>query len=414
MKKILAIGSLVFLTTVASAEELTWDVCVAEASRGNADLSVARSNLDAARFQKRAAFSPFLPQVAGELAISRGNTGANGVTQNDYSIGATGRQNLFSGFQDRAKFDQAAGNEELLGASYDLARAKASSDLKSAFAGLRYAQDSIVLTDQIAKRREGNLSLVELRFEGGRENKGSYFLSKAALHQSRFESLQAKNAVEVTRQQLARILGRNEADELAASGTVPLTEPGEPPVFGRLVPLTPAHRQVEAQEKISQAALALARSQFYPSLDASGSYGKGGSEWFPDTTRWSLGLTLSVPLFSGGKDYYTAKAASASLAAAFSNRENIDRQVLTSLKQAYTAYVEAAEKVKVDQEFLDASTVRAEIARHKYNNGLLSFEDWDIIENDLIARQKAFLQTRRDRVSAEAAWEQAQGKGVIR
>jgi len=30
----------------------------------------------------------------------------------------------------------------------------------------------------------------------------------------------------------------------------------------------------------------------------------------------------------------------------------------------------------------------------------MSFEDWDIIENDLINRQKAVLQSRRDRVTA--------------
>ncbi|MGZ3696004.1 MAG: TolC family protein, partial [Bdellovibrionota bacterium] len=67
----------------------------------------------------------------------------------------------------------------------------------------------------------------------------------------------------------------------------------------------------------------------------------------------------------------------------------------------------------VDQGFRDAATVRAEIARTKYNNGLQTFEDWDTIENDLITRQKAYLQSKRARVTAEAAWEQAQGIGVL-
>ena len=43
----------------------------------------------------------------------------------------------------------------------------------------------------------------------------------------------------------------------------------------------------------------------------------------------------------------------------------------------------------------------------------LNHLDWDIIENDLINRQKAYLQTKRDRISAEASWEQTQGKGVF-
>ena len=37
-----------------------------------------------------------------------------------------------------------------------------------------------------------------------------------------------------------------------------------------------------------------------------------------------------------------------------------------------------------------------------------------LIENDLINREKSLLQTKRDRVFAEAAWELVQGKGAIR
>jgi hypothetical protein len=48
------------------------------------------------------------------------------------------------------------------------------------------------------------------------------------------------------------------------------------------------------------------------------------------------------------------------------------------------AFVEAVEKTKVDNSFWEAASTRARIARQKYNNGLLTFEDWDVIENDLI------------------------------
>jgi outer membrane protein len=83
------------------------------------------------------------------------------------------------------------------------------------------------------------------------------------------------------------------------------------------------------------------------------------------------------------------------------------------LKQAYANYVQAVEQLNVNQAFVDAAQMRAEIARSQYNNGLIAFSDWNLIENDLIQRQKSYVQSQRDRVVAEAAWEQAQGKGVI-
>jgi outer membrane protein TolC len=171
--------------------------------------------------------------------------------------------------------------------------------------------------------------------------------------------------------------------------------------------------QARAQERSAVADVTLARSGFYPSVDVSGSVGREGEDWTPDRDRRTVGLNLSVPLFSGGRDYYTTKSAAASLEAVSSNRDNLERQLLVRLKQAWAGYVESEEKLKVDRAFLEAATLRAEIARSRYNNGLMSFEDWDRIENDLIQRQKTVLQSQRDRVTAEAAWEQAQGKGVI-
>ena len=119
------------------------------------------------------------------------------------------------------------------------------------------------------------------------------------------------------------------------------------------------------------------------------------------------------PLFNGGKDYHGTRSASAAWQAAELNRFNINRDLLVRLQTTYSAFVEAVTKLRVDESFVKAATLRAEIARKRYNNGLMNFEDWDIVETDLINRRRSYLQSKRDRVIAEAAWEQAQGKGVL-
>ena len=141
--------------------------------------------------------------------------------------------------------------------------------------------------------------------------------------------------------------------------------------------------------------------------------GSRARPFFPDTTNTqSVGLSLSIPLFTGGKNYYGFQSTSALASAADLQRENVLREQRRKLEAAWASYLEANLKLKADESFQKASVVRAEIARTRYNNGLLSFEDWDVIENDLIIRQRTILNTKRDRVSAEAAWEQAQGTGV--
>ncbi len=402
-----------FPAATAAAELLSWEDCLAEASRNNAELRSAQATLESTRALERAAYSGFWPQLSAGISHTDISGNAVSTINPSYNASVIATQNLFAGFQDSAKVEQAGGNRAAAEAALDSTRARLSLDLKNAYAGLRYAQENVSLTARIVQRLEENLRLVELRYESGRENRGSFLLTSASLAQARFENLQARQAIQAARTQLARVLGRRESAELEASGKVPLNEPGPEPQFADLVHLTPDYRATEAQEKVASADLRLARAGFYPSVNLTGSIGREGGDWFPEDERRTIIASVSVPLFNGGRDYYATRGASASLEATRFNKDNVERQVLVRLRQTYNAYVESAEKLKVDQAFLDAASTRAEIARSKYNNGLMSFEDWDRIETDLVQRAKALLASQRERVAAEAAWEQTQGKGVI-
>jgi outer membrane protein TolC len=391
---------------------LVWEASVEEAAAGNPELRAARANVTAAGHTASAAHSGNLPQLSAGAGYSDSSGSATSAGTN-YSTSLSLSQNLFSGFQDSARIEQGEANLTQAEASLVSAKAKLSQELKSAFAGLQFAQDNVTLTGKIVQRLEENLRLVELRFEGGRENKGSFLLTRATLAQARYENLQAQQALASAQAQFARVLGRAEPEGLQVIGSVPVTAPGTTPDFRQLVQQTPDLLQARAQERSALADVTLARAGFYPSVDLSGSVGREGEDWTPDRDRRTVGLNLSIPLFSGGRDYYTTKSAAATLEAVSSNKDNVERQLLVRLKQAHASYVESVEKLKVDQAFLEAAITRSEIARSRYNNGLMSFEDWDRIENDLIQRQKTVLQSQRDRVTAEAAWEQAQGKGVI-
>lgn len=408
----LFLGLMPLVSAAPLPTALNWEASIAEASAANPELRAARATLTAAGHSANAAHSGNLPQLSAGAAYSD-SSGSASAGGDNYSTSLSLSQNLFSGFQDRARIGRAQANVSQGEASLAVVKARLSQELKSAFAGLQFAQDNVVLTEKIVQRLQENLRLVELRYEGGRENKGSFLLTQATLAQARYENLQARQALASSQAQLARMLGRREPEGLQVIGGVPRTSPEPAPDFPRLVQQVPELLQARAQERTAEADVSLARAGFYPSVDVTGSVGRSGQEWMPDGDRRAVGLNLTIPLYSGGRDYYTTKSAAASLEAASSNRDNLERQLLVRLKQAHAAYVESEEKLKVDKAFLDAAITRAEIARSRYNNGLMSFEDWDRIENDLIQRQKSFLQSQLDRVVAEANWEQAQGTGVI-
>ena len=402
-----------FSGSASAAEALTWQSCVELTARQNPEVRSARETYSAAVEQVGVARSSFLPQADGSLTYANGESNNNAATHT-YNASIAVSQNLFNGLIDKARLEQARYASESAQESLISARSKVSYDLRAAFEGMSNAKDYRQLTGDIIDRRASNLKLVSLRFDSGRENKGSVMLSQAYLEQARYDDLQARNNLVSARTQLARTLGRDDDDAVDVQGHVPTNEPpASAPDYRALVQATPDFKRALANEASSEAGVTVARGGFFPTLGLSGTAGKQGESWFPDTQRWTLGVTLGIPLFSGGSSYYATRSARENYRASASTRENSGRQLQSDLTVAFNSYVEAVAKLKVDDSFQKAAEVRANIARNKYNNGLLSFDDWDIIENDLINRQKSYLQSRLARVVAEAAWERAQGKGVI-
>ncbi len=432
------LANLANLTSASGAQAaeiptLSWKESVQRAAEQNGELRSAMAAREATHNQEGVARSGFLPSLTASMGITESSGGGGGTVvgagssgggaslvvtgssngSTTYSATLSGSQNLFNGLQDYGKVKQAKANTRAQDANVAAVKAKVSNDLKSSFEGVVYANESVKLTEEIIHRRADNLRLVELSFESGRENKGSELLSRANLEQAKYDDLQAHNARGVAKAQLARVLGFDNPEDFEIRDSVPIQEPVPVTDFKELALSTPDHLQAKAQEESANDAITVARSGFFPALNLTGTAGKQGTQFFPQTDRWSAGLTLSLPFFSGGRDFYGTRGATETWIASSNTLYNTDRQVLAKLKLAYSAYVEAVAKLKVDRGFRDATMLRAEIARSKYNNGLLSFEDWDIIENDLITRQKTYLISQRDRVTAEAAWEQAQGKGAV-
>ena len=130
---------------------LDWQSCVQEAAANNSGLRTARANLNAAAYSAKGAYSGYLPQLSAGASYDdiSGNIVNTNASQATYNTSVSLTQNLFAGYQDQAKVAQGAANREAATASLAVTKAQLSQDLKDAFIGLKYAQDNVLLTEQI-------------------------------------------------------------------------------------------------------------------------------------------------------------------------------------------------------------------------------------------------------------------------
>jgi outer membrane protein TolC len=399
---------------------LTWDVCAKEALAHNPDLQEAAANLRSAKYSKTGSISAFLPSLSASASASRsGDEGSLSAIMKDkdanvsYGMGLNASINLFNGFKDKASFDAASLKQQQYEVKYRQARSQLSYTLRNAFTNLLYTQQQVTLLQEIAARQKENVRMVELRYESGHENKGSLLNNQAASAQADFEVTQAKRSLRVAQRTLDRALGRTELDTPVVSGTFDVSSIETAPDFKLLSHSTFSYLLADLQVRSAQTNVVSARGAFLPSLSANGSMSRSGSDWVPNQHSWEAGLALSYPLFEGGQRIEALKAADADRDSSKAALTATEQDAALSLESTYWDLRNASESTVVQKKYLEAVKTQEEVASAQYANGLLSYQDWDTVENNLTTRQKSNLQSLRDAKTAEAAWQLALGKDEL-
>jgi outer membrane protein len=395
----------------AQANRLDFSTCLKAVSTSNPELLSSEANLRSQEELVAGSYSAFFPSVNASIGMIRNDPKTNPDPRYPGSLSVS--YNLFSGLRDRAKVRTAKANLEIARANLDSVRAKVSFQLRQAFAQALYATENVSLTRAIRERRAQNERLVRAQYESGRENEGSYLFSKGLLEQAEYDERVARDQAVIAAQNLSHVLGFDSVT-VEAEGDVPVSTPPERANVEELLVLTPVHRIQNAKIELADAAFESARSGFSPSLDLTGSTGFSGPEpTFSQNRNSTFGLTLTLPLFSGLSTFRDLRSAGELQDSADRTRASVDFETLSNLRQALYSFQQSIQKLKVDTNLKNAATIRATIARKRYNHGLLMFEQWDIIETDLINRQKNALASKRDRIIAEGNYRQIQGLGDL-
>ncbi|MCX5656751.1 MAG: TolC family protein, partial [Candidatus Omnitrophica bacterium] len=338
-------------------------------------------------------------------------TEKNNNTSETYSYGLTGTQLLFDGL--KTSEDVKAASEDIKAAQYNyrytssLVRLR----LRTAFINLLKAQELLGITEEIREIRMYNLELISLLYNSGIEHKGALLTAEANLAQADLEITQNKRALEVAQRELLKEMGRSQSSSLKAEGNFDISESAkEKPDFEILIGNNPSLGKLIAQRSAASYGIKSAQADFFPQLSAEAGANKNGSTWLPQDEQWNAGLSLTFPIFEGGLKIYEVNRAKALFNQAQANERSAKDSIILTLEQSWAALQDAVDGIGIQEKFLAAAQERAKIAQAQYSLGLIQFDNWTIIEDDLVRAKKAFLNARTSALLAEASWIQAKGE----
>lgn len=411
---ILSIGVLI-------AKPLTWEECVHLAKQNNKELAIAREKLQELTIQKNIAAAGAELQVNSGISVRESGSAESGSKpgmfnsenrNNSQSLSLSAKKLIYDGSQTKKSIELAEEKIQQQKYNYEINEANIRLTLRQYFCELLRSQELLELNKKIAARRAQQLELVTLRYNAGLEHKGSYLTAKANLNQVLNDQEQQKRNIEINRQKLSFIIGINNNIDQVSSDLLLKSTIQQKPDFSLIVSENPLLKEAVSARLQKQYSADISRADYLPEVYISSSLGKSFSDQAGSRLQndsWSIGADLSFTIFDANKKGNTVAQSESQLKQSEIELENNRWNIALTLESAWNDLLNSADNIKVARDFLTAAEERSTIASAQYSSGLITFDNWTIIEDNLISVQKNYLNSQIDALLKEAKWINAKG-----
>ncbi len=348
--------------------------------------------------QARAGYLPLLAGTASAFRNHVNNDLAPNLEYNTTNYVVTLSQPIFR-LQNWIAIDQA--HQQVLQAEAGLAGAGQDLILRvaQAYFDVLLAQDNVALSGSQKVAISEQLAQAKRNFEVGTATIVDTLEAQARYDQANAKEISDKNDLEVKRRALQQLLGS------VPESLAPLKEP--------LVLAPPSPADIEAWVKeadkssftivSARANSEIAREEVnrqkaghLPTLDASANYGHTFNPATsnvgvvgPNSLTGSVGLTLSVPLFSGGLIQSRVREALANRDRADQDLENAQRTIAQSVRQNYLNVTSGIAQVQALEQALTST-------QSQLDSTILGRDVGVRTSVDVLNAQQQVYQTRRD------------------
>jgi len=400
-----------FMTgSIFAATPLRWEDCVKEALSNNPDLKSAKEKIFQAEQDLLTVQSGGALQASASVSQSNSFPLTSGTYSASSGYSLSGRYLLYDA--NKYTFEVSAAKEKVkaAGFSYETVSGAVRYGLRAAFLELFNTQELINITEDIKKSRKENYDMVKLSYDAGREHKGSVLLAEANLLQAEYEVKAARRNLELSSAKLIRQLGRKDDTPVKVAAELNLKNIlKEKPELKILAEKNPSYKQTLAQKALAEYNLKSARAAFAPQVSLTGSARRNVSNFAWDVPDLSAGISVSLQLLDGGSRTAAVNKATSVILQADFDLFTAAFDLEVALLNSWINFQNTLELAGVKKKFLEATKERAAIAEVQYANGLTTFDNFTIIEDDLVNSKKALLNAQINYLNAENSWLNARG-----
>jgi multidrug efflux system outer membrane protein len=366
-----------------------------QAAENNQDLKAAVARVTQARALARNAKADFFPSLSFGPSASRSRLSDNansipGQTGNDFRVPLDLNYELDLWGRVRRSFEGANLDAQSRVAAFENTLLLLKADVAQNYFALRTLDtERTILRNTINLRREA-LDLVNARLKGGASSELDVSRAETELTSTKAELLAVDRRRAEIEHALAVLVGQP-ASEFALkelpldTGTLPPVIPAGLP--GDLLERRPDIAEAERLLAAANARIGVAKAAFFPVVRLTGVAGFESVDvesLFNWPSRvWSIGPSITFPLFQGGRNRANLKRAHATFE---ENTANYRQRILVAFKEVQDALTGArllSEQAEVQDQSRTSARRTADISNKRYRAGLVSY--LEVVESERTA-----------------------------
>ncbi|OYD14416.1 hypothetical protein CH333_08030 [candidate division WOR-3 bacterium JGI_Cruoil_03_44_89] len=356
-----------------AAEPLSLDDCISLARENNATLIRAKTAIEEARAGVTAAYSSYYPSI-GLSGGYRNEKGFTGEREDNYSTSIGVQYPIFRGGYVRAGTKIAKARVRVAEENYRLTESRIILAVKEAFFEILQKQEQITLAENIFERRKEDIVIIKLKYDAGRENLPAVKEAKANLSQAEYDKMKAEDELSLANAELNLLLNRPRKKKISIKCRNKTLEfPPLDSLIGEAKTERPEICAEKANRDMLEAQVSQAKSNYFPTLSLSSSYGWRGNEFLEQKNDWSAGISLSFPIFDGFSTRANVKEAALSLKEEEIKLKELGVQIEKEVEQAWVNWKLAAKKLEVCDEILKAAREMYQLTKLQYEQGRTSY-----------------------------------------
>ncbi|MDR0800528.1 MAG: TolC family protein [Endomicrobium sp.] len=412
MKKIFVILLSIFIVnSYVFAEEITRETVKIQTLKNNPSIAIVKLKLENAKQEYISSIGAFLPEINFTSAVSND---FEKDSSRKYLYTLETSLKLFSGFNTYSNAKVKAFELKAVQAQYDETVSNALYEADAAYIELMWVHEEIKLLKDIKEKRIENKNMIELKYNSGESNIASLKKEKADIATLEYDLKTAQRHIKTASANLLKAIGRNDITSTLETNerlVCPEKLPQEPD-YDNLIAAMPEFLIAQHKFDICKTQSLKVKGQWLPLLSLQGKISRLGSKWTADNQNMTAGISLSFPIFTGGKRYSNTQIFSNNLKIASEELKNIANSLKAEAVKHYNNLTSAYELVAVKTQYLNTTKLQAEIATKEYVNELINYSSWHLIEKDYIISQIELLSAKKNAVLERARWDAFTGKSL--